>query len=402
MTAQEYRNEGFRLINGEECEPDYDRARDLFLKAVEAGDAPSAAALGSIDFENEDYKSARKWFGKAIELFGKAGKPEEEKGYMGYAYHLLGMIQYFNYEEKEEPMESLDRQLGAISFMTAHSLGNTQCRELLGMCYHDGDSNPHGMPEYNNAVKVWQEGMEDGDQRCTLRLCIYQVEHDLADETTVARLEALANDPDDPCADACAVLYQYYSIEDDDDMAVKWMERGLEMGSELMQSILDDEREQEIGEDDYSAPDDEDDDYEQEFEAYDDETEAPAPMPSESADLCVIIVDTDGVFRIEHADASDWNSLPKLIDADRTDDLRCTKFRTVSATLGLKGTLLGLLDRDAFRKPDLEPNWHASQCYDGMTDLFGDMIICLEDGGYNPFSFNGEAEARRVIEALKQ
>ena len=101
MTTQEYRNEGFRLMNGEECEPDFDRARDMFLKAVEAGDAPSAAVLGSIDFDNEDYKSARKWFGKAIELFGKAGKPEEEKGYMGYAYHLLGMIQYFNYEDFE-------------------------------------------------------------------------------------------------------------------------------------------------------------------------------------------------------------------------------------------------------------------------------------------------------------
>lgn len=118
-------------------------------------------------------------------------------------------------------------------------------------------------------------------------------------------------------------------------------------------------------------------------------------------DSCVIVVDTDGDFRIVHADASDWDSLPEIIDAERTDSLRCTKFREVSSALKLKGTLLGQLDRDAFRKPDLEPNWHASHWYDGMADLYGDMIICMEDSSYHPFSFANDAEAQRVIEALK-
>ena len=177
-------------------------------------------------------------------------------------------------------------------------------------------------------------------------------------------------------------------------------EQAIDMESDLMESILENEREQEIGEDDYTDSDD----YEQEFEAYDDETEAAAPAAklSSPGDLCVIVVDTDGCFRIEHADASDWDNLPSLIDADRTDNLRCNKFRQASADLKLRGTLLGLLDRDAFRKPDLEPNWHASQWYDGMADLYGDMIICMEDSSYNPISFANKAEAQRVIDKLKQ
>lgn len=375
MTAIEYRNEGYRIFNGEGCEPDPIRGREMFLKAFELGDAPSASFLGSIAYDDDDYKSAFEWFTKACELFYKAGSPEEDKGLIAYAKYLMGTIRYFNYEGKEEPMKSLDRQMGALHLIGAYEMGNTECRELLGLCYYNGDTNPHGMPEYNNAFKVWKEGMEDGDQVCAMRFCISQVEQNQADETTVAILEGLVNDPDNPCADACAVLYQYYSIEDNDDMAVKWMERGLEMDSALMRTMLDDEREQEVGEDSYTAQD-------------------PLTAP------CVIVVDTNGDFRVEQADASDWDSLPELIGADRTDNMRCTKFREVSAALGLNGTLLGLLDRDAFRKSDLEPNWHASQWYDGMADLYGDMIICLEDSGYNPFSFSGEAEAQRVIEAL--
>ena len=128
------------------------------------------------------------------------------------------------------------------------------CNEGFRLLYGE-DCIPLGTPEDNNAVKVWKEGMEEGDQRCTLHFCVYQIDNDLADETTIATLEGLVNDPDNPCADACAILYQYYMIQDDDDMAVKWMERGLDMDSELMQYFLYEEREQEVGEDSYTAPD---------------------------------------------------------------------------------------------------------------------------------------------------
>ena len=56
--------------------------------------------------------------------------------------------------------------------------------------------------------------------------------------------------------------------------------------------------------------------------------------------------------------------------------------------------------KDAFRKPHLKPNWHASQWYDGNADLMGAMVICLEDAQYNPFSFTSKAQAQSVIDAL--
>lgn len=116
----------------------------------------------------------------------------------------------------------------------------------------------------------------------------------------------------------------------------------------------------------------------------------------------VIIADVDNHMRIVCADASNWESLPELIDANRCDTMRCRKFRSVAAHLQLPGALLGCLDRDAFRKPDLEPNWRASQWYDGCADLYGDMIICMEDDNFSPLSFSSREQAQSVIEALLQ
>ena len=114
----------------------------------------------------------------------------------------------------------------------------------------------------------------------------------------------------------------------------------------------------------------------------------------------VILAGADDSFCIVQADVSDWDSLPGLIEAERLDNMRCEKFRSISAELKLPGALLGNLDRDGFRKDWLEPNWHASQWYDGTADLVGDMIICMEDSDYNPFSFSTKEEAQKVIDAL--
>jgi len=400
MTAEEYRQEGFRLFYGEDCEPDVDQATKMFYQAADGHDAIAAVALGSIALDNEEYQTAREWYEQAFSWYVDAGKPEEDASWLAFGHFMMGKLYYYNYEEMPEPFENFNKRIAFSHFKQAYEMGLYSSCELLGRCYYEGVHDISGTPNQEQALKIWEVGHEKGENSCTLCLCIHYVDADEADENTVKLLEQLVNDPDDPCADACAVLYQYYMEKGDEDTAFKWREQAIDMESDLMESILENEREQEIGEDDYTDSDD----YEQEFEAYDDETEAAAPAakPSSPGDLCVIVVDTDGCFRIEHADASDWDTLPSLIDADRTDNLRCNKFRQASADLKLRGTLLGLLDRDAFRKTDLEPNWHASQWYDGMADLYGDMIICMEDSSYNPISFANEAEAQRVIDKLKQ
>ncbi len=99
------------------------------------------------------------------------------------------------------------------------------------------------------ARELFLKAADGGDQMSILRYCNSLIERDQADESTVEILENLVRDEENPCADACAILYTYYSRLGDEEMAAEWMECGLEMGSELMQSILDDEREEEVGED---------------------------------------------------------------------------------------------------------------------------------------------------------
>ena len=390
MTNVELRDEGFRLYD----EGKTDEARALFVRGAEQGDAVSAGLVAALAYDSDNYSEARKWYAKAFELYEAAGRPQEDAGYIGFDHFMVGKLFYLNLEEEDERPESEKHQIAFLHFLKAYEMGNTECRELLGYCFYNGDGNPEGYSEPEKAVKIWREGMAEGDRQCLLRLGIHQLENDCMEEETIDMLTAAATDEENPLPDACAVVREYFMREGEEELAEEYENLGLELGSELLQSILDNEKEEEVGEDDWS------DDNEQEFEAYDDETEAPAPRTEGGG--YVIIADTDDDYRIVPADASDWNSLPKLIDAERCDNMRCNKFREVSKALKLKGTLLGQLDKDAFRKPDLEPNYHASQWYDGMAELYGNMIICLEDSRYNPFSFASEEEAQRVIDELRK
>jgi hypothetical protein len=234
-----------------------------------------------------------------------------------------------------------------------------------------------------------------------------KVENDEVTPEVLQKLEDLTKGDDEHCyPDAAAVLYSYYYNEGDEEQSEKWRQIALDLDSDLIQSLIADEQEEEIEEDDwhphtdmsmfFASDEDEDDD---EYEGHDDETEAVSGYP-EVGEKYVIIAAVDDSFRIVQADAADWRSLPALIGANSCDDMRCQKFREVSARLGLPGTLLGQLDKDAFRKSYLKPNWHASQWYDGMADLMGAMVICMEDSKYNPFSFTSKEQAQSVIDAL--
>ena len=318
---------------------------------------------------------------KIIETYLNNGQPEDCRDQYAFALAYSGQAWFWGWDQLEQ-----DQRKAFPLLLSAYELGNTSALEELGLCYSNGFSTPDGSPEKDKAMEVWKKGMEDGDNRCTFRWCVEKVDNDEADASILSKLEAVATDQENPVPDACAVLYYHYSNEGDEDKAWEWREKGLEMGSEFMQQLIDDEKEEEVEEDEY--------------EGHDDETEAAHPGYPDVGEKYVIIAATDDSFRIVQADASDWRSLPALIGADSCDDMRCEKFRKVSKALGLPGTLLGRLDRDGFRKYYLKPNWHASQWYDGNADLVGAMIICQEDTKYNPFSFSSKEEAQRVIDGL--
>ena len=335
---------------------------------------------------------------QVMDIWQEEGKPEDCKEQYALAAGYIGQSYYYGWDVERDMEKSFH------PLFVAYLNGNTHILEELGMCYFNGWGTPKDelLAEY-----MWKLGTDLGDKYCALHHYVWEVENGRADEQTVEGLEALVNDPDEPRADACAVLYQYYTNEGDEDKAWEWREKGLEMGSEVMQGIVEDEQEEEVEEDNWTRPHTDmsiffpqDEEDEEEYEAHDDETEAAHPGYPDVGEKYVIIAAVDDSFRIVQADASDWRSLPALIGAERCDDMRCEKFRKVSRALRLPGTLLGQLDKDAFRKSWLKPNWHASQWYDGMADLMGAMVICLEDSSYNPFSFSSREEAQRAIDGL--
>lgn len=322
---------------------------------------------------------------KVVKIYLDNGKPEDCQQQYAMAVGYMGQAWYYGWNGLDE-----NEQMAFPLLLSAYKAGNQTVLEDLGLCYNNGASNPNGTPEPEKALAIWKEGMELGDKDCTFHVCVDKVENDQVDAETIATLEELTED----YPNACAVLYYYYSREGEEDKAWEWREKAIEKESPLMQDWIDEEAEQEVGEDDWTDDDDD------EFDGYDDETEAAHPGYPEVGEKYVIIAATDDSFRIVQADAADWRSLPALIGAERCDDMRCQKFRDVAHKLMLPGTLLGQLDKDAFRKPHLKLNYHASQWYDGMADLAGAMVICLEDAQYNPFSFTSKEQAQSVIDAL--
>lgn len=377
MTPEEYRNQGINLLEGIDCESDRDAAIEAFKKGAKGKDVICAVNLGAIAYDEEKYQEAVDWWTHAFEWY-KAHPDEGAKDFVTLAHARLGDMYFYNHMNTV-PVPDDYLRLATLHYAEAKGLGDMDICNELGMCYYGNHSLPNGSTDIEAALRIWQEGMDAGNHNCALHYCAHFIDNNQVDQDIVDLLEEMVRDEDDPCADACALLYKYYSQEGDEELAADWMECGMDMGSELLQSMLEEEREEEIGEDSWTRPE---------------STEV-------AAELCVIIVDTDGAFRIEPADATDWRSLPTLIHASGTDDLRCSKFNEVSRRLRLKGNLLGQLDREAFRKPDLKLNYRASQWYDGYADLAGDMIICLEDSRHNPFSFASRTEAQRVIEALR-
>lgn len=403
MTPKEYIDEGLRLMDeGQEAQ-----AKEAFQKAYEQDDMVGAVMLGSLAYDAEDYKTASKYLKEASEIYVKIKEPDEyEKFYGGVANFYMGEIFYRGLAGKQIP------QMAAAYYVMAFvNCEYEPAREMAGLMYYQGYfPSGEGKTGREKGMELWEEGMNKGDGACTLHWCVDKVENDEVTPEVLQKLEDLTKGDDEHCyPDAAAVLYSYYYNEGDEEQSEKWRQIALDLDSDLIQSLIADEAEEEIGEDDWHphtdmsmffAPDEDEDEDDDEYEGHDDETEAAHPGYPEVGEKYVIIAAVDDSFRIVQADAADWRSLPALIGAERCDDMRCQKFRDIAHKLMLPGMLLGQLDKDAFRKPHLKPNWHASQWYDGNADLMGAMVICLEDAQYNPFSFTSKAQAQSVIDAL--
>lgn len=167
---------------------------------------------------------------EAIEEAEREGTPE--------------MLAYARKQLADLYMENDDHDKAREQYELALKAGADDVLESLGLCcYAAGDE--------KSAMSTWKRGAEEGDAMCTLRYSLALVEAHEENEDIVRKLIELAEAPEEYAADAAAVLYLHYGWEGDEDSAEAWRERAIEMESPLMEALEQEEREEEIGEDDW-------------------------------------------------------------------------------------------------------------------------------------------------------
>ncbi|MBR6346936.1 MAG: hypothetical protein IKR69_06065 [Bacteroidales bacterium] len=168
---------------------------------------------------------------EAIEEAEREGTPEM----LAYARKQLADL-YMENDDTEKALEQYEMALKE---------GADDVLENLGLCYYAaGDE--------RKAMKTWKRGAENGDQMCILRYGLALVEAREEDEDIIRKLTGLAEKEEEAAGDASAVLYLHYIREGDEDSAEAWRERAMEMGSNLMEALEQENSEAENGEDDWS------------------------------------------------------------------------------------------------------------------------------------------------------
>ncbi len=231
MTTEELRNEAHRLYNEVATPEAFAEARKLYAMAADDKDVVSAVSLGAISFDIEDLEDAKKWWDNAFDWY-KANPTEEAASHVAFAHARYGDL------IMDAPASDADRRQAIVHYTTAIEMGCTDCRANLGLCMMEDGSKP----DVKGALEVWKKGMDEGDHQCAFRYCAHFVDNGKSDQAIVDILEALVRDEDDPCADACALLYYHYSRVGDDDLAAEWLECGLEMFSDMCEDIADEVR----------------------------------------------------------------------------------------------------------------------------------------------------------------
>lgn len=135
-----------------------------------------------------------------------------------------------------------------------------------------------------------------------------------------------------------------------------------------------------------ALPEDEEDEDEEEEE------------PEEVEYKLIAIVKTDGTADIiEYEVEGGWDELPDFVDAKRLDAIRTQPLYDISKQVGLTDHVTAWVDNMGQMK-GLPANPIGCKLYPGP--IVGDMILTLEDGRYNPKSFESIETLKQVIAAL--
>ena len=125
---------------------------------IEGKDIPSAIAMASHYYEEEDnYETAKEWLEKAFKWNKQSKEPEEFKSYIALGHTLMGQILYY---------DEFNPAMAFLEFTESAELGHANAYEFLGELLYEGDYTEDGNPDVNGAIEFWQRGMEEGDERC--------------------------------------------------------------------------------------------------------------------------------------------------------------------------------------------------------------------------------------------
>lgn len=118
----------------------------------------------------------------------------------------------------------------------AYEEGDMTACNPLGDLYYMGEAPGTEEPDLEKALDFYEQGMNEGYVMCVLKWCNAHIENGIDNERIVPLLELLANDDEDPEAEAAFLLFTYYrDIVEDEEKADYWYGRAADMGSELLE-----------------------------------------------------------------------------------------------------------------------------------------------------------------------
>lgn len=119
--------------------------------------------------------------------------------------------------------------------MKAYEDGDMAACNPLGDLYYMGEVPGEDEPDLDKALEFYELGMNEGYVMCVLKWCNAHIENGIDEERIVPLLEILADDDEDPEAEAAFLLFCYYKeIAENEEKAAFWYDRAVEMGSELI------------------------------------------------------------------------------------------------------------------------------------------------------------------------
>ena len=386
------------IFGHDNTEPDPQLAIDVLKKWLNGDESDDISEVNPMYYELlgdaydalGDDENAEKYYMKAIQmgyieacgnyclLFGKELETEEETqtyidmltksvkaGDPNSCLYLAAyyMDNYENYSAEEQP--KITKQIEEY-LKEASDLGSRMAPYFIGSAYYYGD---YGFEQDNQ--KAWSWGAE-GTQRDNgdaYKLLAYMISNqDNPDEVQEGMLEY------------CAIMSLRCGCDDLLKLVVESYRNGelTDYAAEIEKYYVP--RYEALPEDENEEEDDEEEE------------------TNEAEHKLIAIVKTDGKADIiEYEVEGGWDQLPDFVDAKRLDAIRTQPLYDISKQLGLSDHVTAWVDNMGQMK-DLPMNEIGCRLYPGP--IVGDMILTLEDGRYNPKSFESLEVLKGVLQAL--